>query len=457
MKKLCCILAIYLSLTTIAQEKGIQFEEGLTWEQVKTKAKKENKYIFIDAYTTWCGPCKQMDKNVYANDTVGNYFNDRFVSIKVQMDKTDKDKEYVKSWYTTAEIMTKEYRVLGYPTYIFLSPAGTVVSQEMGYKSVDQFIELAQSATLPSKVYNNPYREYDSLLVLFKEGKINYGRIPYMIETALQLDDTAIAKTLANAHSEHLKGLKQDELYTKENIGFIAKYYISSSKSKFLRLFYPDVRKANAAMGEPGFAQRVVDKLIQKEMVEPITKIYGGMGQTGAKVPSAPDWATIYNSIREKYNKDYADRNVLQSKITWYRYYRLWSVWANYYIEKVDKYGVDTTAGADVMYMNDGAWAIFNEIDNPKQNQWAIRRMEQVIKRATHFGPVWSAMVTDTYANLLYKAGRKTEAIQWQQKALNIVINSDNEWLKSTIKSYETTLDKMKNGKPTWKAGSTMF
>src|SRR5437016_7533889 len=68
--------------------KGVQFEKNLNWQQVLAKAKAENKYIFLDCFATWCGPCKLMDKNVYPNDTVGNYFNQNFISVKVQMDET---------------------------------------------------------------------------------------------------------------------------------------------------------------------------------------------------------------------------------------------------------------------------------------------------------------------------------------------------------------------------------
>jgi thiol:disulfide interchange protein len=48
----------------IDTSKGINFENNLSWEQVKEKAKAENKYIFVDCYATWCGPCKAMDKEV---------------------------------------------------------------------------------------------------------------------------------------------------------------------------------------------------------------------------------------------------------------------------------------------------------------------------------------------------------------------------------------------------------
>ncbi len=71
-------------------EEGIAFEEGLSWQQVKEKALAANKHIFLDIFATWCGPCKQMDKQVYPNDTVGRFMNARFISVKVQMDSTKK-------------------------------------------------------------------------------------------------------------------------------------------------------------------------------------------------------------------------------------------------------------------------------------------------------------------------------------------------------------------------------
>ena len=35
------------------------FQE-LTLEKALEQAKVENKYVFIDCYTSWCGPCKMM-------------------------------------------------------------------------------------------------------------------------------------------------------------------------------------------------------------------------------------------------------------------------------------------------------------------------------------------------------------------------------------------------------------
>ena len=53
------IFLSFLASNARSQKNGIYFENSLTWEQVEQKAKDENKYIFIDCYATWCGPCKE--------------------------------------------------------------------------------------------------------------------------------------------------------------------------------------------------------------------------------------------------------------------------------------------------------------------------------------------------------------------------------------------------------------
>ncbi len=68
MKSMFVLISILLiNVALFAQ--GIKFEKTLSWPEICEKAQKENKYIFVDCYTTWCGPCKKMDQEVYLNDT----------------------------------------------------------------------------------------------------------------------------------------------------------------------------------------------------------------------------------------------------------------------------------------------------------------------------------------------------------------------------------------------------
>src|SRR5690349_7699291 len=99
LKKLLCLSFICVPVFLYAQN-GIQWTDGMTWDQIKAKAKAENKFIFVDAYATWCGPCKKMDKEVYPSTKVGGVLNPKFVSVRIQMDQTKKDNDQVKSWYS---------------------------------------------------------------------------------------------------------------------------------------------------------------------------------------------------------------------------------------------------------------------------------------------------------------------------------------------------------------------
>ena len=85
MKKLLLIIpALLFSMLGFSQ--GIEFEHG-TWKEVLAKAQQTNKPIFVDVYTTWCGPCKMMDKDIFPLETVGKAYNAGFVCYHLDAEK----------------------------------------------------------------------------------------------------------------------------------------------------------------------------------------------------------------------------------------------------------------------------------------------------------------------------------------------------------------------------------
>jgi thiol:disulfide interchange protein len=119
--------------TTVVQEEGISFQH-INFKAAKALAKAENKLIFIDAYTTWCGPCKLMSRTVFKEKAVGDYYNEHFVSLKVDMETSE------------GLFLGKRYNVTGYPTFLFLKPDGTVVKRTMGATNSPTFINYGKSA-----------------------------------------------------------------------------------------------------------------------------------------------------------------------------------------------------------------------------------------------------------------------------------------------------------------------
>lgn len=125
---MCC-----LSLSTYAQEnKGIQFVEGKTYAEALAQAKQENKMLFIDCFTTWCGPCKMLSKDVFPQEIVGNFFNPKFVSLKVDMEKGE------------GVELKKKFEVRAFPTLLFINADGEVVNRIVGACPAEELIKRAE-------------------------------------------------------------------------------------------------------------------------------------------------------------------------------------------------------------------------------------------------------------------------------------------------------------------------
>lgn len=143
MKKLSVTLVLVLA-TLMAHAQGVKFEaEGTTLEQAAAKAKKENKLVFVDCYTQWCGPCKKMIRDVFPQEKVGKYMNERFVNIKIDMEA-----KY-------AEGLSKEWQVSGYPTFIIFNADAKEIGRFMGGSDADGFIRRVEEKSAVDAATNN--------------------------------------------------------------------------------------------------------------------------------------------------------------------------------------------------------------------------------------------------------------------------------------------------------------
>ena len=116
---------------TKTAEKGIVFTSG-SWAQILKKAKAEKKVIFFDAYTTWCGPCKLLQKNVFTRADVAQVFNKDFINVKFDMESGE------------GPMLAEKYPLQGYPTLFFIDPDGKVVKELLGYQTPEALIKAGK-------------------------------------------------------------------------------------------------------------------------------------------------------------------------------------------------------------------------------------------------------------------------------------------------------------------------
>jgi thioredoxin-related protein len=440
------VLWLLLCIPTggIAQnETGVKFENSLSWPEVLTKAKTENKYIFVDVYASWCGPCKLMDQQVYPNDTIGSYLNDHFISVKVQMDSTDKDNEQIKEWYGDARAINEKYKIQGFPSFLFFTPDGELVSRELGYKDVNDFYKLASYALDPERT------RYAMEIEQYKEGKRDYPRMGNLVKAARELQgDNALAATIAlDYKTNYLDKLSTAELCTKGNLEFInGNINLINSKDKFFQLFYTEGKKVDSLLNDKGRSWQLVNYIINKEEIE--EKLWAN----NMPVTRRPDWARIKSAISKKYGDAYVEQLFPAAELEFYKRSKNWSEFVRLRNKGLKEHSLKggTSLNADAWTLNVDAWDLFLDCNDKTLLSDALKWSEISNQLLL---PDTLVQCLDTKANLLYKLKRVDDAIALEEAVVQRICKRELELgVRKGFYSqeYVDNLSKMKNGLPTW-------
>ena len=126
------LLSVFVGLLcSVAVFAQTDFQE-LSLEEACKKAKTENKPIFLDCYTSWCGPCKMMANEVFTLKEAGDYFNKNFVCVKTDMEKGG------------GPAIGKQYGVDAYPTFLIINADGKLMHKVVGAMPLEKLIESVE-------------------------------------------------------------------------------------------------------------------------------------------------------------------------------------------------------------------------------------------------------------------------------------------------------------------------
>lgn len=407
-------LLVLLLLPSLMYAQGVKFDESLTWEQVKAKAKAENKYIFLDVFATWCGPCKAMDKSVYPNDTVGNAVNAKFISVKVQADTGKVDNEYVKNWYADSRSIMQQYKITAFPTFLFFSPDGRLLHKDLGFKKKADFIALVKDAIDPKK-------QYYTLKANYEQGKRDYASMPALARMARSFKETDFASSVA---LEYINHMNKKDLFEKDNLKFI-KEFTRSAKDPGFAMLYKNQGKVNKILGKDE-AEGSITAAIDNDEIRPFTK-----------KGSTPDWDAIQKNVA-KYGK-LGEETMMQSQMLYAVNNNDWALFNKVAKPWFEQYGVKRKWIADNAFLlNNVAWAAFENSNDKQGLEGALAMSFKTVENDKGTPTEW-----DTYANLLYKLGQKDKALEWEAKAAAKA---------PTDKGIQAAYEKMKKGESTWPA-----
>ena len=403
-------LLLLLSLFGQAQDKGVHFEHELSWTAIQAKAKAENKYIFMDCFTTWCGPCRYMSATVFPQEECGNFFNDKFVCVKVQLDSTQKDNDAVKSWYQDGHDLMQQYHITAFPTFLVFAPDGHIVHRMVGGSSdAKSFIVRTGDAL-------NPDKQYYTLLQQYQAGKKDSSFLHRLAGQSIQAYDMENARQVSKAYFA-----TQPNIYNQGCLELMDQL-TTSTKDEGFSVFLRHSKEVDKVLGK-GKAEKKVNDLLAREYVYP--KVF-------KRDAPAPDWDAVQTSLAAQYPAQ-APEIIEKTKVLYYQQKGDWEHFQTTVVTYMKKYGANTSPEE----LNEFAWTVFQKC--PDMN--CVTEALEWSKRS--FKDNQSPGFMDTYANILYKMGKKDDAIAWEEKAINL---GD----EATKKSLQGTLDKMKKGEKTW-------
>ncbi|MBP6334179.1 MAG: DUF255 domain-containing protein [Bacteroidia bacterium] len=363
------LLFLFLfSQESASQNKIIKFETS-SLKDILALAKKENKMVYIDCYTTWCGPCKWMDKNIFTNDAVADFYNKVFINAKFDMEKGE-----------GIEI-AKKYSIKNYPSMLYLNAEGIQMHRTCGSAPAEEFISNGEIAVSENNMA--------ALNTKFNSGKVNHEIASSYLAS---LDNACLSYT--DEANKYFESIPAEEYKSHENwliiYDFVEDYY---SKA------FQYLENNKTYFSEMSSVDSVESKIVQ---------VYESGLTTSLEKNDMAVYESLKTKLRNSNVKD-AEKIILQADIKTARKEQNWTEFASLSSTYVNQYAME-----DARELNSYAWTFYQKVDDKKM----LSNAENWAKKATELEDNYAN--NDTYAAVLYKSGKKAEAKVAAKKAISV-------------------------------------
>jgi thiol-disulfide isomerase/thioredoxin len=355
----------------------------------KRKAEASGKLVFVDAYTTWCGPCKWMAKNVFTNDEVANFYSENFICLKLDMEKGE-GKEFAVN-----------YDVHSYPTFLFIDAKSQKVHQTCGSKEAIDFLIDGKNAL-------NPETQLIGFIQKYEAGQRDFS---FLRDYARILQN---ANMSANTVVDELIGADADyQLLNEKDFDMLANF--SDLNTKSFQYLMENREK--------------YESIVKKEKInEFITSVFLIEASKAGKNNSPEMLADAQSKI-----EGFKIENVkeLSTHMNW----QYAQITKNELFEAA-KVFIDNFRMDDSNELNNAAWAIFENSSEADKLETAASWAKQSVEIKKGFANL------DTYANLMHKLGKNKDALRLANEAIELGKKQemDTTETENLVKSIELAL-----------------
>lgn len=419
-KTLLPIFFLLFSLHLFAEDESpllaIDFKP-LGFEAAKALAKQSGKPIFMDVFAVWCIPCKQFEKTVFTNKEVGEKFNSWFINLKI-----DAEKEEGKKIFSL-------YKVGGYPTGIFITADGTLLSKFEGVLPKNVFIEYAENALELNK---NP-TGYTTALNTYLADKTDLNNIRALLRFCNLSGNTMPLEAMDRYFASCSKSIVETD---------------STLLRKWLRTS-PIVISGKETYSYFLKQNELINKVISVDTTYLSGFFYNSLQSSLQAAISNKDELSLQKVLRlnSELPRQFRQAENIEFELNYYletkelqSYFQKMNVYcrANY-SKKIFTKNSDE-ASKIAARINNFGWNYFMYADKKEDLMLAATIMENCISLDSSFA-AWY----DTYAGIVYKMGDVNKAVELENKAVFYATQSAYEQ-----QIYRSKIERMKRGEKIW-------
>ena len=199
---------------------GVNFEH-LSFKEALDKAQAENKLVFVDCYTSWCGPCRNMTEHIFPQEKVGDYFNSKFVCVKYDMEKGE------------GKELNKRYKanIIGFPTLLLIDKKGKVVHQMAGFQEADVLIAGMKAGKEGKSLF--AYRDR------YTAGERDFA---FLKEYVTALQGAFLKNDIEQVILDYMKTMSLEKLQEKEIWDFVGTFIKDPYSPQFDYVIFSEIR-----------------------------------------------------------------------------------------------------------------------------------------------------------------------------------------------------------------------
>lgn len=205
----------------------IHFFPG-TLAEAQQKARQEKKLLFVDFYTTWCGPCKLMDREVFTLPEIGRYFDEKYIACRI-----DAEKEADKS-------TLKKYDVQAFPCMVFMDADGKELKKIKGAVAPGIFLSEAKIVAGDELPYEKLYAKYQKNKKQTELAAELLLKAPYFISTCGEYEHQKWSVRIEALFKDYVKYKGLKNMVNADDFYLISRFHTSPGKDDPIFNFVTD-------------------------------------------------------------------------------------------------------------------------------------------------------------------------------------------------------------------------